>query len=182
MNILLAGILLGLLFGLLVGLLWKGILREPLATAAPIAGITTVFLTIILFYGYFVGLNKDLSIRIVAPSMNDVVQKQVDVSGIVSHFDSRVYILVHPVETDELWVQRLPVVDKYGRWNSNALIGTDELGAGQEYEIVAIAERRVWWLETIFDVKEFTPGDTFKELPTGFALSNLVRVTREEKQ
>ena len=48
------------------------------------------------------------------------------------------YILVHPVQTSQWWVQSPPTVDQNGSWIADVYLGTPDMGNKQGYAIQAI--------------------------------------------
>lgn len=112
----------------------------------------------------------DLEIEITSPAEGEVVGMRHTVSGRASDPSARIHVLLHPVETDLWWVQTPPAPTKAdGTWKTRVYFGTETQGAGEEFDILAIATGR-----------ELAPGDTLDvgDLPSDVARSDVMTVTR----
>jgi len=49
-----------------------------------------------------------------------------------------IYVIVHPLTTGQWWVQSTPSLSDEGTWETRVYFGTEELGAGEEYELYAV--------------------------------------------
>jgi hypothetical protein len=103
----------------------------------------------------------------------------VAVQGTVFPASATVHLLVHPEDTDSWWVQSAPEQDKVtGRWRSTCYIGTDSMGIGRRYDIVAVGSASPWFLDALWG-RILVPGTTVKILPL-ISKSEIVVVTRME--
>ncbi len=99
------------------------------------------------------------------------------VKGTVSPENARVRLLVHPEDTDHWWVQSPPELNKAtGDWQGVCYIGTDSMGIGRRYDIVAVGSASPWFLDALLG-RVFSPGTTVKTLPR-ISKSEIVVVTR----
>jgi hypothetical protein len=90
------------------------------------------------------------------------------VKGRVSDPKSPVYVLVHPLNMREWWVQRVPSPpNPEGNWQAQIYLGTDRDGIGEEFEIVAVAGNR-----------KLSEGERLSTLPSDLARSDVVLVRR----
>ncbi len=48
------------------------------------------------------------------------------------------YVIVHPLTTNQWWVQNAPTLSDEGTWEAIVNFGTKDLGAGEEYELHAV--------------------------------------------
>lgn len=112
-------------------------------------------------------LNK-VQVQIDSPQQNAEVLMEHPVKGKVSNPKVRVYVLVHPLKTNQWWVQRLPSPpNQDGSWRTVCFFGTETQGAGEEFEVLAIATN-----------DSLSEGTTLKELPQCGARSDIVTVKR----
>lgn len=91
------------------------------------------------------------------------------VRGTVSDPKLNVYVLIHPLTTNLWWVQNIPTVGPDGKWQSFCYFGTENLGIGEPYEIIAVAT---------FKKKLYKPGDTLEIVPLDLLRSRIVTVRR----
>ena len=112
---------------------------------------------------------ENLELRITSPVDGADAKLQSTVTGEVSEPKVQVHVLVHPVTTDQWWVQRPPSAGQDGKWKTTVFFGTKSHGIDEEFEVLAIATRKC--LEA---------GDTIdvSELPTDGVRSLIVTVTR----
>ena len=103
----------------------------------------------------------------------------VNVVGTVSPPDATVRVLVHPEDTDLWWIQSSPVVNgTSGRWQVVCYIGTDTMGIGRNFDIVAVGSASPWFLDALLG-RTFVPGRTMRQLPL-ISKSQIVVSRREE--
>jgi len=103
----------------------------------------------------------------------------VNVVGTVSPPDATVSVLVHPEDTDQWWVQSSPIVHSTsGHWQAVCYIGTDSMGIGRNFDIVAVGSASPWFLDALLG-RTFAPGRTMQRLPL-ISKSQLVVIKREE--
>lgn len=98
-----------------------------------------------------------------------VIQKQI-VKGTVSDPQLIVYVLVHPIMTNQWWVQNIPAVDSEGRWQTLCYFGTKTEGIGEQFEVIAVAGR---------SARMFRTGETMEIIPKSLLRSQIITVRRE---
>ena len=111
------------------------------------------------------------TLRIMSPAEEASVRMTELVRGTVSDPKLNVYILIHPLTTNLWWVQNIPAVGPDGRWQALCYFGTENLGIGEPYEIIAIASSKRGL---------YKPGDTLKEVPSKLLRSKIVTVKRSK--
>ena len=61
------------------------------------------------------------------------------VRGRCSNSKKTIYIFVHPMDSNEWWVQQVPLINKMnGKWHSLCHFGEEAVGAGEYFEVVII--------------------------------------------
>ena len=117
-------------------------------------------------------------IEIVSPRDNAEVAMEVVVDCVVRVKDLEgrsPVVLVHPLMTNLLWVQPLPIrIDKTDdgyRFRCRAYCGTVEAGLGEKFELYAILPKE----ESLHE------GDQLDAIPEGVLASTSVLVTRTKK-
>lgn len=116
-------------------------------------------------------------VSITDPQEMTPVTMQYLVKGTVSDPNSRVYVIVHPLRVSEMWVQQSPIVDGEGNWQSSATFGTESLGIGERYQVIAVATNDN-------SLVAFATGNLLREgqkltsLPRKSNRSSLITVTR----
>ena len=84
-------------------------------------------------------------------------------------------VLVHPLMTNLLWVQPLPIkIDKTDdgyRFRCIAYCGTAEAGVGEKFELYAVLSKK----------ESLNEGDQLDAIPEGVLASTSVLVTRTKK-
>jgi hypothetical protein len=88
-----------------------------------------------------------------------------------------VYVLVHPQSANTWWVQEFPLVQKDGNWSVNAYLGTESLGIGESFDIVALATDEGPVMRLLRDV-DLAPAQQLSTTIPLLAKSNLVTVKR----
>jgi len=68
------------------------------------------------------------------------------VEGTTTNPDAVVCVLVHPLQSDTWWVQNLPGLpdqqpDGSWSWRTTVFCGSERLGLGEDFELLAIAEQ-----------------------------------------
>jgi hypothetical protein len=92
------------------------------------------------------------------------------------HTNARVYVVVRPLLPLDYWVQDAVTADSTGNWQVNAYFGDANAGAGEDYEIIAVATDENF-LVTLLTGNLLTPGKT-ATLPRNSNRSNIVTVRR----
>lgn len=67
------------------------------------------------------------------------------VEGTTNNPDAVICVLVHPLQSDTWWVQNLPGLpdqqpDGTWSWRTSVFCGTERLGLGEKFELLAVAE------------------------------------------
>ena len=127
--------------------------------------------------GIGVQVAPGVGVQIGEPKDNASVGYQPHVKGTVSDAAAAVHVLVRPITSDVWWVQNAPVVQPDGAWEVPVYIGTDRLGLGESYEIVAVAAGGNWFLRLLQE-SSLEPGQKVKTLPGYLARSKVVVVHR----
>ena len=108
-------------------------------------------------------------LEITSPTDGATVTTRELVGGTVSDSKLNVYVLIHPLTTNLWWVQNMPTVGPDGKWQSFCYFGTENLGIGEPYEIIAVATSKK---------KLYQPGDTLEIVPLDLLRSRIVTVRR----
>ena len=84
----------------------------------------------------------DLSIKIVitAPCNDARVAQRQFVEGVVTDSNAHVWVVIHPMEAADFWVQPGVTVRDGGKWKVLCYFG--EPGPGKHYEVVAFVDPR----------------------------------------
>lgn len=110
-----------------------------------------------------------LDVRISTPADGARVTYRQKVSGTLSGPNAEVWLVIHPKETSEYWVQPRIAATNDGSWSVTAYIGRSEsLDVGKEFEMKAFANVTV-------SLKEGPAADW----PVGQAKSDLLNVVRK---
>jgi hypothetical protein len=116
--------------------------------------------------------NKDtkgkVTIWIEHPYDGDSVTMVYLITGSV-HPRAEIRVLLRALTTNEYWVQDVPVVDNYGKWQTVCWFGTETVGMGEYYEVFAITPK-----------VKLLPEDVLPSLPDYTNMSNRVTVYRPE--
>lgn len=84
-----------------------------------------------------------LQVTIGSPAEGSTVATHQQVSGVVSDWRAQVWVVVHPLETADCWVQSQAVVEQGGAWSASAQFGEAvPEHSGKPYEIRALANPR----------------------------------------
>lgn len=109
-----------------------------------------------------------VAIAISDPQNGQDVTMRYTVRGTVSP-RAEITVLIHPLATNEFWVQNFPVVGNDGNWQNLCYFGTEDRGIGEDYEVFAVTPK-----------KKLEVGQVLYSLPEYTNLSNVVTVTRPE--
>lgn len=118
-----------------------------------------------------------LRVNITDPPDGGNVTMQYFVKGTVADPDARVYVVVHPLRVSEMWVQKPPIVDRSGNWQTQATFGGDALGIGESYEVIALATNDNF-VATWATGNSLSEGRKLTSLPRKSNRSNRVTVIR----
>lgn len=111
-----------------------------------------------------------------SPVNGDAVGYRAIVKGRVSPSSSKVFVIVRPQMGNSWWVQTTPIVQNDGQWQTTIYVGTEALGVGESFEILAVARQRGNWMRGA-DL-HLTEGQQLETVPNELAKSNLVVVKR----
>jgi hypothetical protein len=123
----------------------------------------------------FLGLSlvskaQKAEVKIVAPKEGAQVRERLFVEGTSSIPNAAVWIVVHPIDVSDYWVQPRVSVRKNGEWAVSAYVGrAGNLDVGRQFELVAIANPKG-------DLKE---GQVLGNWPEAEARSDIVMVIRK---
>lgn len=120
-----------------------------------------------------------LKVNITDPQDGENITMQYLVRGTVSDPDAKVYVIVHPLRVSGMWVQKQPIVDGAGNWQASANFGTETLGIGERYELIALAINDNF-LVTWATGNSLSEGSKLTNLPRKTNRSNLITVTRPQ--
>ena len=144
-------------------------------------GVLATFSVLLIFLGIWLS-NMELEpvdITIIDPQNGKNVTMEYLVRGMASDSEARVYVLVHPLSTREIWVQTQPIVSPDGSWQVICCFGTETLGIGDQYEVIALATKENF-LVNLFTGNCLRAGQKLKRLPQETNISNVVTVIRPE--
>lgn len=80
------------------------------------------------------------NVRIIVPQDGSILPWLQIVEGTVADTDAEVWVIVHPMEVSDFWVQPRVTVRKDGAWNVCAYIGSGpDSDIGKQFEIMAVA-------------------------------------------
>ena len=111
------------------------------------------------------------SLAITHPADREEVVERPYVEGTVSTPKAAIWVIVHPMEGSEYWVQPRVTVRHDRKWKVKIYIGRPGTGdVGKQFEVRAIANPSVGLAE----------GQVLDDWPGAEAISNVVEVTRKE--
>lgn len=110
-----------------------------------------------------------ITLRITAPLNKARVPERPYVEGTVTRPNDKVWVIVHPMEVSDYWVQPSVNVKGDGSWKVKIYIGIPgSVDVGKQFEIMAVANPRD-------NIKE---GDVLSGWPEAQANSQVIEVTR----
>jgi hypothetical protein len=112
---------------------------------------------------------KHTRVVIAAPTDKSEVPERPVVEGSVSDNSARVWVIVHPMEVPDYWVQPSVSVDPGGTWRVMIHVGrpgNDDVG--KQYEILAVTDPK----------QALKDGTVLDGWPRARARSQIVNVTR----
>lgn len=113
---------------------------------------------------------QQLNLRIKSPLDKSKVPERPYVEGTVTNFNAKVWVIVHPMEGSDYWVQPSISVKEDGSWKVKIYIGrpgSDDVG--KQFEIMAVANPKD-------NLKE---GDVLSGWPDAQTKSQVIEVTRK---
>ena len=109
-------------------------------------------------------------ISITEPKNEDSVSEYPVFKGQVADPNAQVWIVVHPMEIAEYWVQQPVTVSSNGSWETQPNIGRPgNVDDGKRFEVMAIVNPE----------SPLTTGDKLKIWPEAQGQSDVIRVTRQ---
>jgi hypothetical protein len=125
------------------------------------------FLSLLSFWKS--SMAEPLKVEITSPSSQSSVPQRPIVEGLVSDPAANVWVVVHPLEVSDYWVQPLATVGTKGSWKAQIHIGRPgDLDVGKTFEIRAVANPK----------KNLQEGMILPGWPEAGAISDVVEVTR----
>lgn len=113
---------------------------------------------------------KGQPIHITAPGDNEQVVERPIIEGTVSDTSAKVWVIVHPIEVSDYWVQPPVTMREGGTWKVQIHIGRPgTVDVGKHFEIVAVANPKN-------GLKE---GDKLKGWPEAKWKSQVIEVARK---
>jgi hypothetical protein len=101
---------------------------------------------VILFYFssvLYLAAAQNVNIVIKSPSEGASVPKRPIVEGVVKDKNAQVWVIIHPMETADYWVQPRFTVRNQGLWKVQVYIGRPGIiDVGKHFEIMAVANPR----------------------------------------
>jgi len=107
-------------------------------------------------------------ITISDPLEGQNVTREYRVEGTVSP-RAEITVFVHPLATNEYWLQNFPIVKNDGSWQSDCYFGRENLGAGEYYEVFAVTPK-----------EKLKVGDVLYSFPENTNISDIVTVYRPQ--
>lgn len=120
--------------------------RRPVVSVT--AGIMTVFILAIVIYKL---PDPDISRVQIDEDHEPQVARGAwpTIEGSVTPPEARVILLVHWAQDNRWWVQAPARRGNLGAWQAEINLGTKERGAGQQFQIVAIASTNPWFIDVL---------------------------------
>jgi hypothetical protein len=131
-------------------------------------------LVVIVFFTVMVAISiangQQQTLHITAPLDKAKVPERPYVEGSVTDPNAKVWVIVHPMEVSDYWVQPAITVKGNGTWKVKIYIGRPgSIDVGKQFEIMAVANPRG-------SIKE---GDVLSGWPDAQAKSQVIEVTRK---
>ena len=125
---------------------------------------------IILFVGIISIVSGQSNINITEPKDGDSVPWRPYVKGTVSDPDSEMWVIVHPMDVSDYWVQPRLSVKREGSWKVKIYIGQPGYSdVGKQFEIRAVAN----------PTRKLNEGDVLKYWPEANWKSQIIEVIRK---
>ncbi|MGO9374674.1 MAG: hypothetical protein ACLQBD_21600 [Syntrophobacteraceae bacterium] len=87
---------------------------------------------------------QGLNVSITAPIDSAQVPERLTIEGTVSDQNSKVWVIVHPMEVSTYWVQPDINIKKNGNWKAVIYIGRPgAVDVGKHFEVMAVANPKV---------------------------------------
>lgn len=171
-------LLITVLGGVIAGTIVNALRRSRRAVIA--AAVAGTLLTLGLI-ALVIDRGKSVHVQIEAPKNRAIVAQRELVQGTVSTQRATIYVLIRPLSGDEWWIQNIPAIGDDGRWQVAAHFGTETLGAGESFEILAVAASDSRLIRGLQE-SSLAPGQRIKTLSNHLARSNIITVQRARLQ
>lgn len=110
------------------------------------------------------------TIHITEPKDEDLVPQRPDVKGMVADPNAKVWVIVHPTEVSDFWVQPSVTVKGDGTWKVKIHIGRPgHIDVDKQFEIMAVANPKV----------RLSEGKALRGWPEAQWKSQVIEVTRK---
>lgn len=101
--------------------------------------ITLLAIIFLMFIGNV--YSQRLSIVITEPKDGKEVCWRSMVKGTISDPKLQVFVAIHPMATDKVYIQPIPTVSSDGKWSAYCYFGEKNQGINEPFEIIAIASK-----------------------------------------
>jgi len=109
-------------------------------------------------------------VQITSPLDKSQVHERTFIEGTVSDPQAKVWVILHPLELSDYWVQPAVTVRKDGTWRVNAYLGRPgNIDVGKQFELMVIAKPE----------EPLKEGDVLMSWPEAQAKSQVIEVTRQ---
>lgn len=113
---------------------------------------------------------QQVNLRITDPEDKTKVPIRPYIEGTTTDINSKVRVIVHPMEVSDYWVQPNVSVKENGSWKVKIYIGRPgSIDVGKQFEIMAVANPK----------KSIKEGDVLSGWPDSQAKSQIIEVTRK---
>jgi hypothetical protein len=159
-----------------------GLIRLDFFKRLSIGPILIIFLisvaVVVIAWSCLAGISiNPIQVVITKPANDGNVTMRYLVQGTVNDPNSKIHVITHPLTVPKMWVQNPPVVGTDGSWQTDVYFGTDTLGIGDRYEVIALATNENF-LITFATGNLLREGQILESLPRNTNRSNIVTVTR----
>ncbi len=110
-----------------------------------------------------------LKVRITEPSDGATVGEKPFIEGTVADASMKVWVIVHPTEVGDYWVQQPASVSEDRTWKVQIHVGEPGTKAGTRFEIRAVANPRL----------QLTEGKVLDSWPDAQAMSQIIEAVRQ---
>lgn len=130
---------------------------------------TIVLILSLVFALWVESVEAQMKVEIKAPADKVSVPRRPIVEGSVSDPSATVWVVVHPLEVSDYWVQPRVTVRKNGSWKVQIHVGRPgSLDVGKTFEIRAVVDPE----------GELAEGKILQYWPKARAVSDVIEVTR----
>jgi hypothetical protein len=108
-------------------------------------------------------------VRITGPVDETAVAERAFIEGTVADAGMRVWVIVHPTEAGDYWVQQAASVRDDGTWKVQAHLGEPGTKSGTHFEVRAVANPKA----------QLSEGKVLDRWPESQWMSQIIEVTRQ---